>query len=160
MRRDTRQRKTALAGLRAISGKERMLGTLVRVISLGKQALDAVMLELDAWLRAKNGSTADSLLEAFEELLTLHRLKVPARLRKALILTNPIESQFSLVRHSERNSKRTRGSTMLQRWPGTVLLYCEGQFKRVKGYAGIAQVIATIEVAQAEAQPAQAKKAV
>ena len=46
MRRDTRQRKRALAGLRAIAGEDRMLGTLVRVISSGKQALDAVMLEM------------------------------------------------------------------------------------------------------------------
>ena len=46
MRRDTRQRKRALAGLRAISGQDEMLGTLVRVISSGKQALDAVMLEM------------------------------------------------------------------------------------------------------------------
>ena len=46
MRQDTRQRKKALAGLRAISGQDRMLGTLVRVISSGKQALDAVMLEM------------------------------------------------------------------------------------------------------------------
>lgn len=45
MRTDTRQRKHALAGLRAISGKERMLGTMVRVIHAGKQALDAVRLE-------------------------------------------------------------------------------------------------------------------
>jgi transposase-like protein len=58
------------------------------------------LLTLEAWLRTKNESAADSLLEAFEELLTLHRLKVPARLRKTLRSTNPIESMFSLVRHS------------------------------------------------------------
>ena len=103
-----------------------------------------MLLELEAWLRAKNESAADSLLEAFEELLTVHRLKVPALLRKTLLSTNPIESMFSLVRHSERNIKRSRGSAMLQRWLGTVLLYCEQQFKRVKGFAGIAQVMATI----------------
>jgi putative transposase len=118
-----------------------------------------MLLELEAWLRTKNESAADSLLEAFEELLTLHRLKVPARLRKTLMSTNPIESMFSLVRHSERNIKRTRGSMMLQRWLGTVLLYCEQQFKRVKGYAGIAQVIATIEAEHAEPQLVQTKKA-
>lgn len=38
---------------------------------------------------------------------------------------------------------------MLQRWLGTVLLHCEKQFKRVQGFAGIAQVIATIEAEQA-----------
>jgi hypothetical protein len=48
---------------------------------------------------------------------------------------------------------------MLQRWLGTVLLYCEGRFKRVKGYAEIAQVVATIETEQAEPQSASTKKA-
>ncbi len=118
-----------------------------------------MLLELEAWLRTKNESAADSLREAFEELLTVHRLKVPALLRKTLLSTNPIESMFSLVRHSERNIKRTRGSAMLQRWLGTVLLYCEQQFNRVKGFAGIAQVMATIEAEQAEPQSASTKKA-
>jgi transposase-like protein len=118
-----------------------------------------MLLELEAWLRTKNESAADSLLEAFEELLTLHRLKVPALLRQTLRSTNPIESMFSLVRHSERNIKRPRGSKMLQRWLGTVLLYCEQQFKRVKGFAGIAQVMATIEAEHTEPQPVQTKKA-
>jgi transposase-like protein len=118
-----------------------------------------MLLELEAWLRIKNESAADSLLEAFEELLTVHRLKVPALLRKTLMSTNPIESMFSLVRHSERNIKRARGSTMLQRWLGTVLLYCEQQFKRVKGFAGIPQVMATIEAEHAEPPLVQTKKA-
>jgi transposase-like protein len=118
-----------------------------------------MLLELERWLRTKNESAADSLLEAFEELLTLHRLKVPALLRKTLMSTNPIESMFSLVRHSERNIKRTRGSAMLQRWLGTVLLYCEKQFRRVKGVAGIAQVLATIEAEQAEQQTPSTTKA-
>jgi hypothetical protein len=118
-----------------------------------------MLLELEAWLRTKNESAAESLREAFEALLTLHRLQVPALLRKTLLSTNPIESMFSLVRHSERNIKRTRGSAMLQRWLGTVLLYGEQQFKRVKGFAGIVQVMATIEAEHAEPQPVQTKKA-
>jgi transposase-like protein len=116
-------------------------------------------LELEAWLRTKNESAADSLLEAFEELLTVPRLKVPALLRKTLLSTNPIESLCSLVRHSERNITRSRGSAMLQRWLGTVLLYCEQQFKRVKGFAGIAEVMATIEAEHAEPHSAPTKKA-
>jgi putative transposase len=118
-----------------------------------------MLLELEAWLRTKNESAADSLLEAFEGLLTVHRLKVPTLLRKTLMSTNPIESMFSLVRHSERNITRSRGSAMLQRWLGTVLLYCEQQFKRVKGFAGMAQVIAAIEAEHAEQQLVQTKKA-
>jgi len=84
---------------------------------------------------------------------------VPTQLRKTPMSTNPIESLFSLVRRSERNIKRTRGSTMLQRWLGMVLLHCEEQFKRVKGFAGIDQVIATIEAEHAEPPSAPTKKA-
>ena len=91
--------------------------------------------------------------------MTLHRLKVPARLRKTLLSANPIESMFSLVRHSEQNIRRTQGSLMLQRWLGTVLLSCESRFRRVKGYAEIAQVMATIEAVNAEPPRAQTKKA-
>ena len=48
---------------------------------------------------------------------------------------------------------------MLQRWLGTVLLYGEQQFKRVKGFAGIAQVIATIKAEHTEPQSVPTKKA-
>lgn len=101
--------------------------------------------DLEKWLRSKNESAADSLLEAFEELLTLHRLKVPALLRKTLMSTNPIESMFSLVRHCEKNMKRPRGSKMLQRWLGAVLLYAEQQFQRVRGYQDIAQILNSMD---------------
>jgi hypothetical protein len=80
------------------------------------------------------------------------------QLRKTLTSTKPIESLFSLVRNSERNIKRARGSTMLQRQLGMVLLYCEQQFNRVKGFAGIAQSLATIE-AEMEQQPVQTEVA-
>ena len=66
---------------------------------------------------------------------------------------------FSLVRHSERNIKRVRGSAMLQRWLGTVLLYCEQQLNRVKGFAEIAPIMATIEAEHAEPQSAPTTKA-
>ena len=81
--------------------------------------------EFERWLRGINESAADSLLEALEEVLTLHRLKVPALLRKSLHSTNPIESMFSMVRSCERNIKRYRNSKMRQRWLAAVLLHCE-----------------------------------
>jgi transposase-like protein len=104
--------------------------------------------EFEKWLRGINESAADSLMEAFEDILTLHRLKVPGLLRKTLTCTNPIESMFSTVRDYEGNIKRYRSSAMSQRWLATVLLHCEKGFRRVKGYLGIAEVIATIEQVQ------------
>lgn len=118
-----------------------------------------MLLELEAWLREKNESAADSLLEAFDELLTLHRLKMPSLLRKTLMTTNPIESMFSMVRDCEGNIKRSRGSKMLQRWLGSVLLYCEKRFHKVKGYEKIAQAVEHIHAEQVDGKPALEKKA-
>ena len=57
---------------------------------------------------------------------------------------------FSTVRPREGNIKRYRNSAMFQRWLATVLLHCEKGFRRVKGYLGITEVIATIEQIQEE----------
>jgi len=108
----------------------------------------AMFLEFEKWLRRINESAADSLLEAIEEILTLHRLKVPALLRKTLHSTNPIESMFATVRDCEGNIKRYRGSKMSQRWLAAVCLHCEKGFRRVKGFAAIPQVMAAIEAEQ------------
>ena len=107
-----------------------------------------MLLDLEKWLRGINESAADSLLETMEEILTLHRLKVPGILMKTLHSTNPIESMFATVRDCEGNIKRYRGSKMMQRWLASVLLYCEEGFNRIKGFASIPDVIACIENVQ------------
>jgi transposase-like protein len=109
---------------------------------------EKLLRELEQWLRAINESAADSLLEAFHELLTLHRLKVPALLRRTLHSTNPIESLFSRVRSCEKNLKRYRNSQMSQRWLATVLLYAEKTFRTVKGIDQIQAVLENIEKEQ------------
>jgi transposase-like protein len=109
---------------------------------------EKMLKDLEQWLRAINESAADSLLEAFNELLTLHRLKVPALLRKTLHSTNPIESLFSRVRACEKNLKRYRNSRMAQRWLASVLLYAERSFNRIKGHEAIKAVLANIEAEQ------------
>ncbi len=106
-----------------------------------------MLLDMEKWLRGINESAADSLLEALEEILTLHRLKVPALLRKTLQSTNQIESTFSTVRDVEGNVKRYRGSAMMQRWLAAVLLYAEKGYRLVKGYASISEVLRNIEAA-------------
>jgi len=110
---------------------------------------EQLLRELEKWLREINESAADSLLEAFHELLTLHRLKVPALLRKSLHSTNAIESLFSRVRSCEKNIKRYRDSRMAQRWLAAVLLYAEKSFRTAKGHEHIKAVLATIEAEHA-----------
>jgi putative transposase len=109
-----------------------------------QQALE----NLRAWLKGINESSARSLQEAQEELLTLHRLKVPELLRKTLHSTNSIESTFSTVRHCEKNIKRYRSSRMSQRWLASVLLYAESNFRTVNGHNEIPWVIQRIRMEQ------------
>jgi len=116
-----------------------------------------MLVDMEKWLRSINESAADSLQEAIEEILTLHRLKVPALLRKTLHSTNPIESMFSTVRDAEGNIKRYRNSKMMQRWLAAVLLYSEKGFRRIKGHASISDVIRHIDAA--EENSVQVKKA-
>lgn len=116
-----------------------------------------MLLEFEKWLRNINESAADSLLEAMEELLTLHRLKVPKQLRTTLYTTNPIESMFSTVREGEANIKRYRKG-MYQRWLGTVLLHCEEGFRKVRGFRQIKSVTEEIKRQQVEKQDRPALK--
>jgi transposase-like protein len=109
---------------------------------------EKLLRELEQWLRAINESAADSLLEAFDELLTLHRLKVPALLRRTLHSTNPIESLFSRVRACEKNIKRYRNSNMAQRWLASVLLDAEKTFRTVKGVEQIHSLLDNIDKEQ------------
>jgi transposase-like protein len=111
-----------------------------------------MLMEFEKWLRSINESAADSLLEAVEEILTLHRLEVPALLRKSLYSTNPIESMFSTVRDCEGNIKRYRGTRMAQRWLAAVCLHCEKGFRKVKGYLEIAAVVKKIEALKTDGQ--------
>lgn len=110
---------------------------------------EALLRELEKWLRGINESAADSLLEAFNDLLTLHRLKVPTLLRKTLHSTNPIESLFSRVRACEKNIRRYRDSRMAQRWLASVLLYAEKSLRTLKGHEQIRTVLANIEAEHA-----------
>ena len=101
--------------------------------------------DMKRWLKEINESAADSLQEAIQDILTVHRLKITGLLKKTLYSTNPIESMFSTVRHYERNIKRYRGSGMLQRWLATVIVEAEQGFRRIKGYQSIPEVMARIE---------------
>lgn len=103
------------------------------------------LMNFEKWLREINESAADSLLEALEEILTVHRLQTPKLLRKTLHSTNPIEAMFSQIRRAEGNLLRYRGSKMSRRWLGSCLLNAESQFRRVKGYESIAEVMKNIE---------------
>jgi transposase-like protein len=81
-----------------------------------------------------NPSAARSLGEGMEETLTVHRLHMPAQLRKTMASTNVIESAFSIVEKVCKNVKRWHGGDQRERWVGSGLLVAENQFRRITGY--------------------------
>jgi transposase-like protein len=118
-----------------------------------KQALNLLHREL----MDLNPSAARSLGEGMEETLTVHRLHVPAQLRKTLASTNVIESAFSIVEQVCKNVKRWHGGDQRERWVGSGLLVAQKQFRRVTGYKQIPALIRELE-ALAPPKPEVAKR--
>jgi transposase-like protein len=91
-----------------------------------------------------NPSAARSLEEGMEETLTVHKLRVPAQLRRTLCCTNVIESAFSIVETVCRNVKRWRPGDQIERWVGSGLLVAERQFRKVIGHRQIPLLLASM----------------
>ena len=90
------------------------------------------------WLDGISHGAARSLEEGLEDLLTLHRIKMPPELRKSFYTTNLIESSFSNPRNHANRVKRWRKNTdQVMRWAGSLLIYQEERFNKVRGYRNI-----------------------
>ena len=109
------------------------------------QEAKTALLKVLAWLKSINDAAAASLREGFEDTLTVHRLGVTGSLRRTLITTNPIESSFDIVAQHARRVKRWTSSSMVLRWVGSGLVRAENQFRRVKGYRAISNLVAVLE---------------
>jgi transposase-like protein len=100
----------------------------------GYDAAKEALNKLHRELMDLNPSAARSLGEGMEETLTVHRLHLPAQLRKTMASTNVIESAFSIVEKVCKNVKRWHGGDQRERWVGSGLLVAENQFRRITGY--------------------------
>jgi transposase-like protein len=95
----------------------------------GREALR----ELERFVGERNKAALESLREAGEELLALHRLEVPATLNVSLLSTNLIESPFKNVRKKlERVNRWDAGTDQPSRWLAYGLTEAERGFRRVR----------------------------
>lgn len=108
-----------------------------------KRALDHLLREL----MDLNPSAARSLEEGLQETLTVHRLRVPDKLRNTLRSTNPIESTFGTVETVCRNVKRWQGGDQYLRWVASGLLWAESRWNRIHGYRQLPIVVKELELA-------------
>jgi len=88
---------------------------------------------------------ASSLREGMAETLTLTRLGIKGKLKTTLESTNPCESMIECVRRSSRNVKRWKNGDMALRWTAAGMLEAEQQFRRIIGYADLANLAVAIE---------------
>lgn len=108
-----------------------------------KRALDALLHEL----MHLNPSAARSLEEGMEETLTMHRLRLPEKLRITLANTNLIESAFSTVETVCRNVKRWQGGDQYLRWVASGLLWAESRWNRIRGFREVPILVKELELA-------------
>ena len=105
------------------------------------QGLDAavdVVAELRAFLAAHSRKAMDSLDEAGDDLLALHRLGCPSTLNVSLLSTNSIENPFRNARARIGRVKRWRAETdQAERWLAYGLVEAQKGFRRIKGYRDI-----------------------
>lgn len=104
----------------------------------------AQLLKTVEWVDGINPSAANSLKEGLEETLTLHWLGLPESLRKSLQSTNLIESALSVAADVTRRVKRWRGGDMRLRWTAAGLLEAEKNFRRIRGYRGMAKLVTAL----------------
>ena len=77
---------------------------------------------------------AASILEGLDEMLTVNRLGLPAKLRRSLACTNSIENMMGTVRRVCRNVKRWRNAGMALRWTAAGMLEAAKGFRRLKAH--------------------------
>jgi putative transposase len=114
-----------------------------------KRALEALLRQL----MHLNPSAARSLEEGMEETLTMHRLRLPARLRRTLSSTNLIESAFSTVETVCRNVKRWQGGDQYLRWVASGLLWAESRWNRIHGHRELPILVKELELAVVKTVP-------
>jgi putative transposase len=114
-----------------------------------KRALEKLLREL----MDLNPSAARSLEEGMEETLTVHRLRVPEKLRNTLRTTNPIESAFETVEVVCRNVKRWQGGDQYLRWVASGLLWAESRWNRIHGHREIPILVKELELAVVKSIP-------
>jgi putative transposase len=103
--------------------------------------------ELHDELERLNPSAAASLMEGFDDTLTMHELGVHARLRRSLTSTNGIESSFSVVDKVCKQVKRWQGSDHRLRWVASAMLYAESRWNRLYGYRHLPLLVHNLQKA-------------
>jgi putative transposase len=96
-------------------------------------------------LEHEHPGAAASLREGMEETLTVTRLGITGKLKRALQSTNPCASMIGTVRTIQGNVKNWSSGEMCLRWTAAGMLEAEARLRKVEGYRGLAQLAVHVE---------------
>ncbi len=113
-------------------------------------AAEAELEAIAASLAKKRPGAAASLREGLADTVTVNRLGVTGGLLRTVESTNPAESMIEIVRDHSRRVKRWQHGEMALRWAAVGMLAAQEQFRRVKGYRQLPQLLAALEAATAD----------
>ena len=103
-------------------------------LAAGEEALRA----LERFVGERNKAALESLREAGDELLAVHRLEVPATLHTSLLSTNLIEGPFRNVRRKmERVCRWDAATDMPSRWLSYALMEAERGFRKIRHFGDL-----------------------
>lgn len=128
------------------SDKETYRGKLQRAYSRPDydQARKA-LLQVHSELQAINRSAANSLMEGFEETLTLHQLGLFEELGRTFKTTNTIENVNSQLDRYLGKVKRWMHSDQRQRWVAMGLMEVEQRMRRIDNYKALPALRTALE---------------
>ncbi|MFO7821005.1 MAG: transposase [Lentisphaeria bacterium] len=108
----------------------------------GEAAAREVLDDMERFLGRRSRKALESLHEAGDELITLHKLNAPSTLHTTLTNTNSIENPFRNTRAKIGRVKRWRAETdQAERWLAYALLTAEKGFRRIKGFRSIPELL-------------------
>ena len=111
-------------------------------LAQGELAGGEALAELRRFVATRNAAGLASLDEAGDQLITLHRLNVPATLHVSLLSTNAIENVMRNYRGQTAKVTRWRPATdQISRWTATALLQVETGFRRLKGHTDLPNLL-------------------
>jgi transposase-like protein len=100
----------------------------------------AALKKICTTLRSINETAEESLLEALEDTLTLHKLETPKLLRKSLQTTNIIESWNSVAKNFTQQVKKWKNADHVKRWLTAGMLEAERRSHKLEGFAHLKQL--------------------
>jgi transposase-like protein len=101
-----------------------------------QDAMSALM-RIHRNLEYMHPEAAKSLMEGLEETLTVHKLKVPAQLRRTISNTNVLESANSVCKGVINRISRFHSKETVIRHVAAGFMEAERGFRRIKGYKQI-----------------------